>query len=111
MSTSGPSRAVVIRALAWLMDLPEERFTNGGDSCPQANTETAASADDAEVHREEPMPTWRMMLGKIAVYSVLATDEEDARQKIVAELSPRANRQSILERWRAEGMPVRQARG
>lgn len=53
------------------------------------------------------MDTWNMLNGKIAVYSVLADSEDEARDKIEAALRPRANRQHILTTWIAEGRPVR----
>jgi hypothetical protein len=56
------------------------------------------------------MTTWKMMIGKDAVYSVVAETEAEAQAKIERELTGKLHRQSILERWRAAGKPVRAMR-
>lgn len=41
------------------------------------------------------------------VYTVQATSYDEARRKIVAELSPKVKRQPILNCWMREGQPLR----
>lgn len=56
------------------------------------------------------MKTWCMLNGKIAVYSVVAETEDEARAKIERELAGKLHRQAILRAWRDEGKPVRAMR-
>lgn len=44
------------------------------------------------------------------VYTVRATSEEEARERIETELAIKPHRQAILRTWRAEGKPVRMMR-
>lgn len=41
------------------------------------------------------------------VYSVLATDADNARAQIEAELTPKPNRQALLQNWIEQGRMVR----
>lgn len=57
-------------------------------------------------------PTFVMLLlaGERLVdfHSVRAPDAETARERIVADFANRPHRQSALQRWQADGEPVRQ---
>lgn len=48
-----------------------------------------------------------MMIGTNGVYTVLAETEEEARERIEAELTPKPHRQAILRAWIEEGRKVR----
>lgn len=53
------------------------------------------------------LPSNNKRKGMDAVYSVLASTYEEARETIIRKLTPKPNRHAILRSWLSCGQPVR----